>query len=269
MRKAAIVPSDREETPCPLAEASRVIAGIRISALSAAAVTRHIAARLDAGSFTKVAFLNAHCVNLAYEVHDYRASLDDFVVLPDGIGIDLASRLLFDQPFPENLNGTDFVPFLLGELPRGMRVGLIGAAAGVVEAAAARFAADIPQHVYLPISDGYFDEGVDTARVVEEIRAAKADIVLVALGVPRQELFIARHLTGREATVAIAVGALFDFKAGIIPRAPLMVRRLRGEWLYRLCAEPRRLWKRYILGNPQFLLHILRERRQRPAVDTL
>ncbi|GGD06294.1 WecB/TagA/CpsF family glycosyltransferase [Aureimonas glaciei] len=248
---------------------TRLIGGVRVTAARGEAVARDIAGRLKTGTFTKVAFVNAHCINLAYERGEYRRALADFTVLPDGVGVDLASRLLFGRPFPENLNGTDFVPFLLGRLPGGARVGLIGARPGVAEAAAAKFAADLPQHDFLPISDGFYAEGAETEAVLARTRDAEVDIVLVALGVPRQELFIAQHLTAAETTVAIAVGALFDFKAGIVPRAPAVVRHLRAEWLFRLCAEPRRLWRRYVLGNPRFLTHILRERRRRSAADAL
>ncbi|BDA82762.1 UDP-N-acetyl-D-mannosaminuronic acid transferase [Aureimonas sp. SA4125] len=247
----------------------RPIGGVGVTPARGDEVACLIAARLDAGVFTKVAFVNAHCINLAFEHEEYRSALADFLVLPDGVGIDIASQLLFGQPFPENLNGTDLVPFLLAQLRPGLRIGLIGAQPGVAEAAAAGFAAEAPQHVYLPISHGYFAEGAETDAVLAKTRVLRPDIVLVALGVPRQELFIARHMTRRETTVAIAVGALLDFKAGRVPRAPPLVRHLRAEWVFRLCAEPKRLWKRYIVGNPRFLAHILRERRRRSAADSL
>jgi exopolysaccharide biosynthesis WecB/TagA/CpsF family protein len=265
--------ASRSLAPDALPEASpgetRMIGGVRVRAARGETVVRDIAARLEAGTFTRVAFVNAHCINLAYERNDYRRALTDFLVLPDGVGVDLASRLLFDAPFPENLNGTDFVPELFRRLPRSARIGLIGARPGVAEEAAAQFAAESPQHVFVPISDGFFAEGAETDALLARTRAAKVDLVLVALGVPRQELFIAHHLTSAETTVAIAVGALLDFKAGRVPRAPAIVRHLRAEWLFRLGAEPRRLWRRYVLGNPKFLSHILRERRRRSAGGSL
>ena len=84
--------------------------------------------------------------------------------------------------------------------------------------------------------------------------------ILVALGVPRQEKWIVERLTPDHCTVPIAVGALFDLSTGEVPRAPLLLRRARSEWVYRLWREPRRLWRRYIVGNPVFLARVLRQR---------
>jgi exopolysaccharide biosynthesis WecB/TagA/CpsF family protein len=77
------------------------------------------------------------------------------------------------------------------------------------------------------------------------------------MGVPRQELWISRHLTGASCTMPIAVGALLDFLSGSVPRAPLWMRRMRLEWVYRLWIEPGRLWRRYIVGNPLFLARVI------------
>ncbi len=79
------------------------------------------------------------------------------------------------------------------------------------------------------------------------------------MGVPRQELWIAKNITSSHCTVPMAVGALLDFMSGAIPRAPLIIRRLRLEWLFRLITEPGRLWRRYIVGNPVFLARVLRQ----------
>lgn len=270
MRTAVVLratPTEGRELDRAESEA-RLIAGLRVTVATAESAAATLEARLDGGIPTALAFLNAHCVNLAFESAEYRKSLDGFMILPDGIGVDLASLALHGSHFPENLNGTDFVPFLLSRLARPLRVALIGAAPGIVERAADAFAKQAPHHTYLPIAHGYFAAGAETEAVLSRLRAARADIVLVALGVPTQELFIARHIGGREATVAIAVGALLDFMAGKVPRAPRVMRNLRLEWVYRLMMEPRRLWRRYLLGNPRFILHILAERRRVRADKT-
>ena len=90
-------------------------------------------------------------------------------------------------------------------------------------------------------------------------------MLLVAMGVPRQELWIARHIDERHCTLPIAVGALLDFLSGAVPRAPLWMRRLRLEWLFRLVVEPGRLWRRYVVGNPLFLVRVVRQRLSRGA----
>lgn len=237
------------------------IAGIAVADATGDAVIAALRASLAAGLTVRLAFLNAHCVNLARRDDRYRTALGQFLVLPDGIGVDIAGRILNGAPFRENLNGTDFVPRLLAGLGGTLRVGLVGGAPGVAEAAAARLAAEIPAHVFLPIADGFFGE--DRAAVLSHLARERPDIVLVAMGVPAQEMFIAEHLDERHGHLFIGVGALLDFLAGTVARAPHLVRSARLEWLWRLGLEPGRLWRRYVLGNPLFLLDTVRDRLRR------
>ena len=109
------------------------------------------------------------------------------------------------------------------------------------------------------IHDGYFKPSEEPA-ILERIRGLKPDILLVAMGVPRQELWIARHITAEHCTMPIAVGALLDFMSGAVPRAPKLLRQLRLEWVFRLMVEPSRMWRRYVLGNPLFLARVLRQK---------
>lgn len=243
--------------PAFFSQRPRRIGGVDVISVGADEARRILMARLEAKIFTKVGFLNAHCVNVACENATYRRSLENFVILPDGIGIDIASKLLYGSPFWENLNGTDFVPFLLSETSRPLHVALLGAEPGVADAACARLTETCPQHRFDVVSHGYFAGGSETEAVLAKLRAIRPDIVIVALGVPRQEIWIAEHLSGEECTIAIGVGALLDFVAGKVPRAPAPIRMMRIEWIYRLVIEPKRLWKRYIIGNPTFLCRMI------------
>ena len=208
------------------------------------------------GSFTKVGFLNAHNANVASRDKDFALALRDFLILPDGVGVDVASRMLYGSTFPANLNGTDFIPALFEAAPGPLRIGLLGARRAIAEKAAAKLSALAPQHDYVVIHDGFFPPAEEPA-ILERIKQQRLDILLVALGVPRQEYWIARHITPGHCTMPIGVGALLDFLSGAVPRAPAWVRSLRLEWLYRLYLEPGRLWRRYILGNPAFLTRVL------------
>ncbi|MEI8717293.1 WecB/TagA/CpsF family glycosyltransferase [Mesorhizobium sp. ISC11] len=209
--------------------------------------------------FTKVSFLNAHNANIAYTDPVFAEALDDFLILPDGIGIDLAARLLYGAPFPDNLNGTDFVPAFLQASTTPLTVGLLGATRVNAEAASVKLAALAVQHRFVVIHDGYFPPSQER-EIVDRIAALRPDVLLVAMGVPRQELWIERHIDARHCTLPIAVGALLDFLSGAVPRAPLWMRRLRLEWLFRLAVEPGRLWRRYVVGNPLFLLRVVRQK---------
>ncbi|OCP04912.1 MULTISPECIES: WecB/TagA/CpsF family glycosyltransferase [unclassified Ensifer] len=208
------------------------------------------------GGQTLFSFLNANNANLMMRDGDYRDVLNRQIVLPDGHGIDIASYLFHGSMFPANLNGTDFVPALLTFIERPLRVAMIGARPNVLARAAENFRKHTPWHEFLPVSDGFFDRE-RSSEILADVRAREADILLVAMGSPGQEKWVDAHVGPQDARLVITVGALFDFVAEEFPRAPRFLRRLRLEWFFRLAIEPRRMWRRYVLGNPLFLCHVL------------
>lgn len=206
---------------------------------------------------TVISFLNANNANLMLSDEEYRNVLSRHLVLPDGYGVDIASLFFHGRKFPANLNGTDFVPALLTYLSRPRRIGLIGARPEVLHRATENFSRHAPWHQFFAISDGFIDSG-RVEDVMERTEAMKLDILLVAMGTPRQEKWIDRHVQPQHARLVISVGALFDFMAGEVPRAPQWMRQHRLEWLFRLIQEPRRLWHRYAVGIPVFFTHLFR-----------
>jgi exopolysaccharide biosynthesis WecB/TagA/CpsF family protein len=201
----------------------------------------------------RVFFLNAHCANLRASNPLYSAALAraDYV-LPDGIGVDIAAKMQGTK-LTANLNGTDLVPPLLEHAAtRGLSVFLIGARPGTADTAAKSLCRAIPGLKIAGTRDG-FEAARDTAAAVAEINASGANIVLVAMGVPLQELWIDQNFHRLSAQLVMGVGALFDFLAGNVKRAPAAVRRAKLEWAWRLAMEPRRLAKRYLAGNVTFL----------------
>ncbi len=214
---------------------------------------------------THIAFLNANNANVMMRDPDYREVLGRCLVLPDGIGVDIAAKFLHGGPFTANLNGTDFVPAALTFITKPLRVGLLGASSEVLQDAATNFRKHTPWHEFVEISDGYFDRA-DPTFILKRIEAARIDLLLVAMGTPLQEKWVDRYLTADHARVVISVGALLDFVSGRVARAPYWIRQLRSEWLFRLWQEPSRLWRRYVLGIPVFLAHVLRHRLRQPTV---
>lgn len=204
---------------------------------------------------TVVSFLNAHNANVLVRDPEYRQALERHLVLPDGIGVDIASLTMFGKFFPANLNGTDFVPALLTYMTTPKRIGLVGARPETLANARDQFAAHAPWHEFIAVHDGYFSED-RSADVAREIASHKVDILLVAMGTPRQEKWVDRYIRPEHARLVISVGALFDFISGEVPRAPELVRHARMEWLYRFLQEPRRLAGRYFIGGPIFLGHV-------------
>jgi beta-1,4-glucosyltransferase len=170
------------------------------------------------------------------------------LIANDGLGMDIAARLAHGRPFPENLNGTDFVPPLLARIRRPAF--LVGGAPGVAERAGERLRTTCGVPV-VGVCDGF--TGAWRWDLSHRINASGAEVVLVAMGNPQQEEWILSHRRFLEARLLIGVGALFDFLAGDKPRAPAVVRRIRLEWLYRLSLEPRRLLRRYTLDIIRFL----------------
>ena len=198
------------------------------------------------------AFINAHCLNIAYKNKEYKQVLNSCsAVFADGIGAKIGAKIL-GYEVEENVNGTDMFP-LLAQKP--YRIYLLGGAPGVAAKALEKARALNGKAEFVGCADGFFCEKSREA-VFAEIKALQPDIVLVAMGVPKQEMWINEHLHDLPGCVAIGVGGLLDFVSERIPRAPLWMRKCNIEWCYRLYNEPIRLFKRYIIGNPLFILRV-------------
>ena len=208
---------------------------------------------------SNVFFANAHTLNLASSDPHVAAALARAAwVLNDGAGVALALRAR-DIRVEYNLNGTDFLPRLLEyAATHGWSVFLLGGRPGVAERARSALVTVTPQLNIVGTRDGFFDPR-QSADVVSEIRGSGATMVLVAMGNPLQELWLDDHLTETGCRVGVGVGAFLDFAAGEVTRAPAWIRRARMEWFYRLAKEPRRMWQRYVIGNPAFLVRSIRE----------
>lgn len=248
---------DRRRAPSPELR----LLGCRADNLTMAEAIGTIVTRIRRRESTRVAFVNADCLNLAVQRPAYRVALDTAdLVLVDGVGMRIAGRLL-GRPVRDNVNGTDLFPGLCGALePFGARVFLLGAAPGVAERVCDWIGDRFPGIQVVGCQHGYYAPE-ESAEVVEAIRDARPDLLLVAFGAARQEPWLAHNLAATGATVGIGVGGLFDFFSGRIPRAPVWMRRAGLEWVFRLYQEPRRLWRRYLVGNATFLLRVLQVRR--------
>jgi N-acetylglucosaminyldiphosphoundecaprenol N-acetyl-beta-D-mannosaminyltransferase len=232
------------------------VEGLPLQNTSMRSVLALILRAARSGSRWWACFVNADCVNLARRDADYRACLRRCdVVLPDGIGVRLAASLS-GQVMSENLVGTDLLPELCRlSSARGVRLFLLGGSPGVAAEAARRLRLSHPGVQIVGTQHGYFARrGAEEDAVLDRVDAATPDVLLVGFGAPLQERWIERVRFRLEVPVLLGVGGLFDYYAGRVPRAPLWMRELGLEWAFRLWQEPRRLWRRYVLGNPSFLL---------------
>ena len=198
------------------------------------------------------AFINAHCLNIAYKDTAYREVLQKCVaVFADGIGAKIGAKMLGTH-VEENVNGTDMFP-LLAQKP--YRIYLFGGSPEVAQKALENARAINGKAEFVGCSDGFFKMKSEP-ELFAELHTLKPDIVLVAMGVPKQEMWINDHLKDLPPCVAIGVGGLLDFVSGRIPRAPMWMRKCNIEWCFRLYQEPIRLFKRYIIGNPLFIMRV-------------
>ncbi len=203
----------------------------------------------------------AHCVNTALQDQDYMAALHAAdLIYVDGMSIVWASRLL-GTPLPQKLTTTDLIhPLAARSAERGYSFYLLGALPGVAQEAAHRLQELYPGLGIAGAHHGYFTPA-EERQVIEGINRARPGILFVGMGMPKQEKWIAAHrheLAG--VSLCMSCGALFDFLSGRVRRGPRWMTTHGLEWLYRLGVEPGRMWRRYVLGNPLFLLRVLGQR---------
>ena len=234
--------------------------GIPIANLSMAEAVDRIVALALANETSQVCFVNADCVNLAFRNELYTNILQHAeLVLADGVGVRLAGQLL-NRHIRQNVNGTDLLP-LLGSIAasKGLGIYLLGGRPGIPEATAKWMQERCPELSISGTRNGYFTTEEESV-IVSDIRHSGASILLVALGAPKQEQWIANHKSALNPGVCLGVGGLFDFYSGRVPRAPIWMREIGLEWFYRFLQEPDRMWRRYFLGNAIFLFRVLTER---------
>lgn len=207
-----------------------------------------------------VYFVNAHTLNLACDEPGFREVLMRAErVFGDGTGVRWAARLLHGVRLKGNINGTDVVPLLFGRLAdRGLRYFLLGNTPERIEKAAAHARRSFVGWTLAGCHHGYLD-GVDSHAVVDQINASGADLLLVGMGNPKQEQWIDANLHRLSVPLCMATGGLFDYWVGDLVRAPAWVRRLGHEWLHLLLLQPHKA-RRYLVGNPRFLLRLARSR---------
>lgn len=205
---------------------------------------------------TILSFVNVHAVNLCWSsataLGAFQAS---DVVLRDGIGLSAALKALGIAP-GLNMNGTDFIPLLLQTLPK-RRLAVYGTATPWLERARIHLEATTP-HVITDMLHGFHP----AERYLASARRHRPDVIVLAMGMPRQEEVAVRLRQALDHPVLIVNGgAIVDFMARRFDRAPAILQRLGLEWAYRMAQEPRRLYRRYIHGGVRFAHNLMLLRR--------
>lgn len=229
-----------------------------------AAIPRLVRRGRESGVREPVLNVNVHCLNLAYRDPELRRTLNDApLVFCDGAGVVLGARLL-GLPRPDRITYAEWMWSLAGLAAReGLSLYLLGSGPGVAEEAARRLQLRHPALEIAGAEHGYFDKrpgSGENEAVLARISAADPDVLVVGFGMPLQERWLAANRERLGSGVALAGGAAFDYVSGRARRGPRLLTDNGLEWLARLLLEPRRLWRRYVIGNPLFVARVLRER---------
>lgn len=207
-----------------------------------------------------------HLVRLESDGDFAEVYRDADLILADGQPLIWISRLL-GTPIREKISGSDFFPLVCRlAAEEGYSVYLLGAAKGVAKRAAKnleRIYPGIKIAGYYSPSIGFEKDAEEVRHIIEKVNASGADILCLGLGAPKQEKFFYRYRHDFKPLVAFHVGATIDFIAGNTRRAPVWMRRCGLEWFHRLCQEPRRLWKRYLVDDMR-ILAIVRKYGKKP-----
>jgi len=205
-----------------------------------------------------------HVVQAEGNARFRKAYSDVSLSLVDGMPLMWAARAL-KTPFPEKISGSDLMmPLLRRAAERGYRVYFLGGSPGAAQLAKEKLEQELPGIRIVGVDDGRIDVdgGPEVQKpILDRIQQAAPDLLLVALGAPKQEIWSSEHRAELGAAVAIGVGASLDFIAGTLRRAPRWMSNSGLEWAYRLAQEPRRMAGRYLLRDPQFFRIVARQMR--------
>jgi N-acetylglucosaminyldiphosphoundecaprenol N-acetyl-beta-D-mannosaminyltransferase len=220
------------------------VLGVWVDPVDVAELHSKILGAVRKGRHELVLHVNAHGLNLCYRDPTLRFFFNTAsLVFCDGAGVMLAARIL-GKRLPE-------------------RITFLGARPGVAERAVARLLVRHPNLKIVGVHHGYFDRATgapENEAVLRKLNAAKPDMLLLGFGMPLQELWLMQNWDRIDARIALTGGAAFDYISGELRRGPRFLTDNGFEWLARLLIEPRRLWRRYVVGNPLFLLRVLKQR---------
>lgn len=236
--------------------------GIQIDSLSKTELIEHMMELIEDRQRALIANVNIHALNLAWEcprMHKVLREAD--YVFCDGVGVQWGVRFLNNQRIQHRITPPDWIDDLSAACVKyGYTLYFVGGKEGVSERAADRLRERHEGLQILGTHHGFFSKTQghpENARVVAAINAVRPDILVVGFGMPLQELWIQENLAHLDVHIILPVGGLFDYLSGDQFRAPRWVTDNGFEWLARLVIEPRRLWRRYLIGIPLFFYRIL------------
>jgi len=250
-------PDASRDRACP----SRHVLGMRVDGTNYRETAESIAELVSAGDGGAVYVATVHMVMEAFDDPEFQRIVNSAErVTPDGVPLVWALRLLGVEK-AERVYGPSLLPMVCEHArERGLSVGFYGGSQEVLDELVRRIWRRFPG---LDVSFAFAPpfrvvSADEDQKMIESIEASETDILFVGLGCPKQERWIAEHRNSLSC-VMVGIGAAFDFHAGSKAQAPAWMQASGLEWLFRLCCEPRRLWRRYLYHNPRFLFHFVRQ----------
>lgn len=238
------------------------ILGIQTACANVPKILRLVKLWVNQRQKRTIFYVNAHCLNVANSDAAYFTILNQAsLVYADGIGIIWANRFLHGaQSEMAKATGADWIEQFctLAEMQK-WRIYILAGKYGVAAEARRKLLQKWPSLQVVGVCDGFFLEK-NEAQVLQEIQATAPHVVFVGMGTPRQEKWLTARREQIPAPVCWAVGALFDYVAGIEPRVPYWMNMLALEWFWRLLVDPKGKWRRYLIGNPLFVYRVIRQK---------
>ncbi len=231
------------------------ILGVKVNSLTMAQAVEAVQQFIAEKKVALVATANAEMLMRSTQDEELKDILNQAdLVVPDGAGTVWAAGHL-GEPMPERVAGFDLAQELMREAPaRGDRIYFFGSAPGVADKAKAKAEELYPGIQVVGTRNGFFTEA-DEPGIIAEIKAARPDILLAALGVPKQEKWLKKHMQELQVPVSIGVGGTLDVMAGVMERAPLWMQKAKLEWLFRGLKQPSRAGR--LLALPKFVLKVV------------
>lgn len=236
------------------------ICGLPVDAITMKDTLRLIEISIDQKRTIHHVVINAAKVVNAQKDAELKKSITNCdIINADGQAIVWATKFL-NSPVPERVAGIDLMEELVKLSPKkGYKIFFLGAKEEIVKKVVDIYSSKYGREIIGGYRNGYFkkEEEMDIAK---EIASSKSDILFVAITSPKKEIFLNTYKEYIQAPFIMGVGGSFDVVAGFVKRAPIWMQKAGLEWFYRVIQEPKRMWKRYLVGNTQFIILILKEK---------
>jgi N-acetylglucosaminyldiphosphoundecaprenol N-acetyl-beta-D-mannosaminyltransferase len=238
------------------------VLGVGVAPIDEAQLLAEVRCALANRRGSLFAYINVNAINLAHDLPWFRDFLNSAeCAYCDGEGVRFGAGIL-GRMLPARIALTYFFWEICAEAARNdYSIYLLGSHDHILSEAVTRIQARYPGLRIAGTHHGYFaKDGTASEEVVAEVNAAKPDLLFVGFGMPLQEEWLQRYRSSIAVGAVFPCGSMIDYASGLKSIAPRWMRRNGMEWLYRLFQEPVRLWKRYLVGNPLFIIRVIRQR---------